>query len=309
MPDGNNRRATDFVPAASRLRRIGLPLLPACQSAAMLREVVPRSVMPNTAVHTGMRSRAVTLLRELYESGTQRGVTFRYALLIFDLIAILFVIATSFIERNTIIEWLDVAFGLAFLADFLSRVIIRRGRMRMLAEPVTYADAVAILSFLAPVAGEGLGFLRILRTLRFLRTYQVVARLRGDFVLFRRHEDLVIAVANLAVFLFIMTGLIYETQYRRNPDISNYADALYFTVTALTTTGFGDITLPGTSGRLLSVLVMIVGVGLFLRLAQTLFRPTKVRYECPTCGLTRHDPDAVHCKHCGTTLHIETEGQ
>ena len=47
-----------------------------------------------------------------------------------------------------------------------------------------------------------------------------------------------------------MTGLVYETQHRTNPNITDYADALYFTVTALTTTGFGDITLPGTLGRL-----------------------------------------------------------
>ena len=79
-------------------------------------------------------------------------------------------------------------------------------------------------------------------------------------------------------------------------------------MTALTTTGFGDITLTGTVGRMLSVGVMIVGVGLFLRLLQVLFRPTKVRHECPVCGLLLHDIDAVHCKHCGTTLHIETEG-
>jgi voltage-gated potassium channel len=39
-----------------------------------------------------------------------------------------------------------------------------------------------------------------------------------------------------------------------------------------------------------------------------LFRPTKVRYECPKCGLSLHDADAVHCKHCGEVVHIDTEG-
>ena len=73
-------------------------------------------------------------------------------------------------------------------------------------------------------------------------------------------------------------------------------------------TGFGDITLQGTSGRLLAVLIMIFGVSLFIRLAQTVFRPNKVQYECPECGLSRHDADAVHCKHCGTTINIPTEG-
>ena len=59
-------------------------------------------------------------------------------------------------------------------------------------------------------------------------------------------EDVVLAtVLNLAVFLFIMTGIVYETQHATNPAIGNYVDALYFTVTALTTTGFGDITQQG----------------------------------------------------------------
>ena len=79
-------------------------------------------------------------------------------------------------------------------------------------------------------------------------------------------------------------------------------------MTALTTTGFGDITLPGTSGRLISVAIMIFGVTLFLRLAQVLFRPPKVRHPCPNCGLLMHDADAVHCKHCGETIRIKTEG-
>ena len=76
----------------------------------------------------------------------------------------------------------------------------------------------------------------------------------------------------------------------------------------LTTTGFGDITMEDPAGRLLAVLIMIFGVSLFIRLAQTLFRSTKVHFECSDGGLTRHDADAVHCKHCGKVIHIETEG-
>lgn len=58
----------------------------------------------------------------------------------------------------------------------------------------------------------------------------------------------------------------------------------------------------------LTVIIMIVSVALFIRLVQTIFVPSKVRYECLDCGLTRHDRDAVHCKHCGRQLHIRTEG-
>jgi voltage-gated potassium channel len=135
-----------------------------------------------------------------------------------------------------------------------------------------------------------------------------VARLRADSPFFRRNEEAIIAVVNLGVFLFIMTGVVYETQRWRNPEIANYVDALYFTVSTLTTTGFGDITLEGSLGRLIAVLIMIFGVTLFLRLLQALLRPHKVRFRCPACALERHDVDAVHCKACGKLLKIPDEG-
>jgi len=165
-----------------------------------------------------------------------------------------------------------------------------------------------IISFLAPFAGEAGGFLRALRTLRLLRDYQMVAQLRADSTFFRRNEEVIFAVTDLAVFIFVMTGIVHETQSSHNRQIANYADALYFTVTALTTTGFGDITLPGTTGRLITVVIMIFGVTLFLNLAKALLAPSKVRFPCPICGLQRHDYDAVHCKACGTVLKIPDEG-
>ena len=246
-------------------------------------------------------------LRYLYEGGTPQAHQFRYALLVFDISALLFIVATSFAPRNDLIETLDVLFGLTMLADFSARLFVSRHRLRDLAHPVAWTDIAAIVSFLAPLVGEAAGFLRILRTLRLLRSYQLLMRLRRDFVYFRTHEEIIIAVANFAVFVFVMTGLVYETQHGTNAAITNYADALYFTVTALTTTGFGDITLPGTTGRLISVVIMIFGVTLFFKLASAVFRPNKVRFACPSCGLLRHEPDAVHCKACGELLNIPNE--
>ena len=247
-------------------------------------------------------------LSRLYFGKTRVADRFRYGLLVFDVVTLGFIVGTSFLPRTTWLEWLDVIFGLIILADFTARLFASQYPIKEFAHPATWADMAAIVSFLAPVAGEGLGFLRILRTLRLLHTYQLTAQLRTDSFFFRRNEEVISAVVNLAVFLFIMTGVVYQTQHWRNPGISNYIDALYFTVTALTTTGFGDITLRGPWGRIISVIIMIFGVTLFLRLLQTLVRPHKVRYACPACGLQRHEVDAVHCKACGTLLNIPDEG-
>jgi voltage-gated potassium channel len=75
----------------------------------------------------------------------------------------------------------------------------------------------------------------------------------------------------------------------------------------MTTTGFGDITLPGVLGKLTSVVTMIVGISLFVRLAQAIVRPYKVLYPCEKCGLQRHEVDAVHCKACGHLLNIPND--
>ena len=246
-------------------------------------------------------------LRFYYEADHPTAYRFRYALLAFDCATVLFIVISSFFQRSLALEVIDVVFGIMVLADFSARFYISRNRGRDLRHPATWADAVAILSFLIPMAGEGAAFLRVLRTLRLLHTYQVLARLRADSPWFRRNEDLSITLVHLSVFLFVMSGLVFETQRWVNPEIRNYLDALYFTVTALTTTGFGDITLSGSIGRLLSVIIMIFGVTLFLRLVRAILQPNKVRFPCPDCGLQRHDPDAVHCKACGRMLNIPDE--
>jgi len=248
-------------------------------------------------------------LRLLYNGHSDVAHRFRYALLAFDILTIVFIIATSFTPRGPVIEYLDVFFGVVILIDFCARLWISPHPAREFAYPSTWADIIAIFSFLAPIVGEGLGFLRILRTLGLLRNYQLVSRLRTDSTFYRRNEEAIIASINLLVFLFITTGIVYETQHWRNPAIGNYVDALYFTVATLTTTGFGDITLEGSLGRLIAVGIMIFGVTLFLRLLQTLLRPQKVRYPCPECGLQRHEADAVFCKACGTRLNIPDEGR
>lgn len=249
-----------------------------------------------------------SLLYELYYGRSSRAYRFRYALLVFDVLVVVFVVTASFFRDAAWILVLDPILGTVILLDFVARMSIARRPWRELLHPVGIADLIVILSLLAPALGANFGFLRVLRILRVFRSYQTVVRLQRDVPFFQRNQDLIFSALNLVVFILIMTALVFETQIGRNEQIQNYADALYFTVTTLTTTGFGDITLPGTEGRLLAVLIMIFGVSLFLRLAQTVFRPQKVHFECPECGLSRHDADAVHCKHCGETINIPTEG-
>lgn len=247
-------------------------------------------------------------LQALYFGNSQRARKFRYALLGFDFVTIALFLVSSFAQGQWWILAFDFCLGFLLLIEFGARVYAESNRRRHLLSFTTLADVLVIASLLLPAVIENIAFLRIFRALRLLRSYHLLRDLRAESAWFRLHEDVFQRTTNLGVFIFVVTSAVYASQHNTNPQIANYVDALYFTITTLTTTGFGDITLQGPGGRLLSVLIMVVGVGLFLRLLQVLFRPNKVRYECNDCGLVLHDSDAVHCKHCGRVLHIVTEG-
>ncbi|MES2914376.1 MAG: ion channel [Pseudomonadota bacterium] len=247
-------------------------------------------------------------LRTLYEGEGEAGDRFRYALLAFDLVTVTWLVASSFIERGSNHTTIDRAIGLTFLADFLARLWISRKPLKDILSFWGIADILVIASLLFPIWGEGLAFLRVLRLFRVFHSPQTLDQLRDDIPGFRRHETAIRAALNLMIFIFAMTALVYQTQSGVNDKITNYVDALYFTVTTLTTTGFGDVTLVGNTGKLLAVAIMIFGISLFLRLVQVVLRPAKAHFPCPTCGLRRHDHDAVHCKACGTVLNIPDDG-
>ena len=246
-----------------------------------------------------------TLLLELYEGESARAVRFRYGLLLFDLLTIIYLAITSFVEGSPLLELIDAAIGLGVLMEFLARLWVSRRPLHDLFHPLGLADVAVIISFLVPIGGYRFGFLRALRVLRLFRSYLIVSRMKRDFPIVRRNYDTIVAGTNLFVFLFGMTAVVYETQHWHNPAIGNYLDALYLTVATLTTTGFGDVTLTGTGGRLLAIVMMIVGVSLFVRMVQVLFRPRRMHHKCPSCGLSEHESDAIYCKRCATLLSSE----
>lgn len=250
-----------------------------------------------------------THIRRLYEGRSTRATRFRYALLIFDALSILFFLGTATLQLSPALIAADIVVALIILGDFICRLWIAENRFRHLWQIYVLVDLVVLASLIvAPFLGQGWAALRLLRALRLVHSYHLLRDLRRDLPTFRLHEDAIVAAVNLLVFIFTMTALVLLLRGGREPGLETYVDALYFTVTTLTTTGFGDIIMTTGIGRLLAVGIMVVGVGLFLRLVRAIFVPSKVRYKCKGCGLLKHDPDAIHCKHCGREVQIETEG-
>jgi len=246
----------------------------------------------------------------LYHGRSKAGLRFRLVLLAFDLVLIGSYVLTNALGFDRSFVVLDLLLAAIVMADLSARWLISPStRAFLFRNPFHWADMIVILSLIAPLVFGDFAFLRVLRALRVARSYRVLQELREDSQFFKRNEEIVQRAVNLLVFIFVVSGFVHALQKEINPDIATWLDALYFTMAALTTTGFGDIVLVGTSGKWLSIAILTIGVGLFLHLLQSVFQPSKVRQKCKTCGLLLHDHDAIHCKHCGAEVMIETEGE
>jgi len=248
-------------------------------------------------------------LRELYHGNTPRAVRFRSFILIFDALIIAFFIVSPFFRDSFRFLLLEYVIGVLFAIDLVARAWAYHSLPRWLARPIVWIDFLVLVSLLIPQLPINFAFLRVMRAATLVNSetfWQTIGRGRW---LDSSRADLTKALVNLSVFVFVVTGFVHASFAARTPGINSYIDSMYFTVSSLTTTGYGDIVLPGTWGRIVSMLVMVVGVSLFVRLVQLLVRPPKVVHECGSCGLRRHDPDAIHCKACGVILHIAHDNE
>lgn len=254
------------------------------------------------APQAGLRRR----LRELYHGESRSAVRFRLAVIGVDFAIIAFFIVAPMLRDRPSFLIIDYAIAALLGIELLARGLAYPKFTAWLRHPSVWLDMFVLAALLAPSWGYNLGYLRMLRLWSVIHSeffWTTVGRRYDD----TRWEEVTKTISTLLTFLLITAGVVYTGFAGRAEGIRSYVDALYFTVTSVTTTGYGDVLLPGHSGRLLSIVIMISGITLFVRLAQALFRPNKVRFQCPACGLLRHDPDAVHCKACGTILDIPND--
>lgn len=252
----------------------------------------------------GLRLRA--RLRYLYHGSQPPAVKFRLMVIAVDFAIIAFFLASPILKN---MGWafyaVDYLVAAILAADLVARAYAYSDIKDWLKRPIVWLDLFILATLLFPAWLFNLGFLRLLRLWTLLNSdffWRTIGAKFDD----TRVEAIVRALSGLVTFVFVVTGFVYAT-FLGHDGIAGYVDALYFTVATLTTTGFGDVTLPGTLGKLLSIAIMLVGITLFLRLAQALIKPHKVRFPCDRCGLQTHDQDAVHCKACGNLLCIPDE--
>lgn len=248
----------------------------------------------------------------LYSGTGKWPAVFRWSMLVFDLVTIaLFLVHPEISwhggDVQTTPVWLAVDLLIAFVItlDLLARWYIERHKVRFFLRITNLADLVVAATLIVPFVAQNMVFLRVFRVVRLVRAFEFLDRQHAAAKWLHYNSFIVSKVVNLVVFIFIVTAFVFVDQYGKNPEILTYLDALYFTLSTLTTTGFGDITMVGVPGRWLSIVMMVLGVTLFLQLVRAIAIGDKIRHDCPACNLHLHERDAAHCKRCGANLYPE----
>src|SRR6056297_807410 len=95
-------------------------------------------------------------VRLLYEGRSKRATRFRYALLIFDAVTIIFFLATATMPLGPGLIVADAGIAVIILADFVCRLWIAENRLRHLRQVYVIIDVLVLASLIAaPFLGLG----------------------------------------------------------------------------------------------------------------------------------------------------------
>ena len=162
-------------------------------------------------------------------------------------------------ETSRVLRIVDDLVCAFFLLEFCVRFYQAESKIKFM--HWGWIDLVAsIPTFTYFRAGRALRLIRLLRLIRAFRTTQ-------HFVhhIFRnKAQGTFTMVAILAVLLIIFSSIgILQVETDPNSNIKTAEDALWWSYVTITTVGYGDKYPVTTEGRLIGVVLMTAGVGLF----------------------------------------------
>jgi voltage-gated potassium channel len=177
------------------------------------------------------------------------------------LVAAALVIPVVGVEQSETSDWLQTLAGisnwaiwLVFFAEVVVMLAVAPNRWRWVRDhPLDIAIVVLTPPFLPPSL-QALRVFRLLRLLRLIRAIQAARRLFSPTGLrWAALLALLTAFCGGAGFAAVEDG--------SNENVDGTWDGLWWAITTMTTVGYGDISPVTDSGRIIAIVVMVVGIG------------------------------------------------
>lgn len=216
-------------------------------------------------------------------------------------------------EILNLLEWI---FTILFSIEYILRLISVGNAANYALSFFGIVDLLAILPTYLSLIIPGSHYLlsiRVLRLLRIFRVFKLTEYVAEGGVIaeaLRASRRKILVFFFTVVMIIVIVGTLMYVVEGEEHGFKSIPTSIYWAVVTLTTVGYGDISPHTTLGRFVASLVMILGYSILAVptgiVSAELSRAGKqhpvTTIACPQCSTYGHDPDAVHCKYCGSRL-------
>ena len=169
-------------------------------------------------------------------------------------------------EMRLWLSRIEVATVAIFSAEYILRLLVADRRLRFVFSFNGLVDLLAVLPFYV-ATGVDLSSVRILRLFRVIRILKLTRfskaaeRIRIVFKEVRAELSLFLVMSLFVVYLSSV-GIYYFESTAQPEVFSSIFHALWWSVVTLTTVGYGDIYPITAGGKVFTVIVLMVGLGM-----------------------------------------------
>jgi voltage-gated potassium channel len=165
-------------------------------------------------------------------------------------------------QVSSILFWADSLACVLFIVDFLWRLARAPRRVEFVRR--NWVDLAGSIPAVGP-----LRTIRVVRLVRLLRLTSVWRRLTRRWDVPLPTGVLTSIVIVTIVMWVISASAFYELEAEMNGNITTFSDALWWSITTLSTVGYGDLYPETLGGRVVAVFTMVLGIGLLGAVAAT----------------------------------------
>jgi len=161
---------------------------------------------------------------------------------------------------NTVLYVMNAILSGIFLIDFTYRLFTAESKSAYFFRGFGWADLLASLPFQRV---KILRIFRLARVFRLLREYGIKHIVR-NLVRDRAGSALLtLLMMGILVLEFGSLTMLHIEQFASGANITSASDALWYTIVTISTVGYGDRFPVTNQGRLIGVLIIVIGVGIF----------------------------------------------
>jgi voltage-gated potassium channel len=253
----------------------------------------------------------------IFEADTPSGKYFDIALL-FSIIVSVIAVSLESIEaidkvyhsQLVMIEWF---FTILFTIEYILRLYSTKHSVKYSTSFFGVVDLLAILPTYLSIFVPGAQSLLVIRGLRLLRIFRVfkLSRYLGEAnvlteAIIQSKTRIIVFLSTITVLSFITGAGMYLVEGPKH-GFTSIPQSVYWAITTLTSTGYGD-TVPITPiGKMLAIFIMIMGYSLIIVptgiISTEMMKLGDISTQaCKNCSKEGHDFNAKFCKHCGFEL-------